>query len=361
MTQRRSFSVLCRELGLPEAAPLSTAPALSSSANVGRAFATAPEPIVGDARAGRGPPRLWAPAFVVNDAVTLERNANAPEQVRLRFLDLAPGLPAVEAIHPFFDDVAGFAVDAEDPVVVLDFRAGEAFFVDWNATRYLVAPADASPASPIHVAAYDVFALASGERCTVPVFVADWLAAAPREDAWLAEHIRALAADGRASSVVAAVGAWARLRSRTAADNADIVARALRGEVDDAFVAPNRWAREFLVGGHRDAVVRQAIGACGRLAEELGNIFAADPSDAATWRRFAEALRDRDDLESTRVMLHVVDAAADVERCSVDVDAAGHDLVLSLPVEPSLAADDHIVRVAVRMPDLWWGRPARVE
>jgi hypothetical protein len=363
MTKRRSPSVLRLALGLPEPEASTSVPALRPAENVSRAFAPSAEPILGAPRAGGGSQksaRVWSVPFAVMEMVSLERNENAPEQVRIRFLDAAAGTPSVEGIQPFLEDATGFEIDSEDPVVTLDFRADEAFFVDWNGRRHLVSAEDDSGSPAIHVATFDLFALSSAVRCAVPAFVAEWLIAPPSEDVWLASHVRELSIDGRASGVVAAVGAWTRLRSRTAAQRADLVAKSLRGEVDEDSVAPNRWARAFLVGAQLDSVVRSAIGSCGRLAEELGAIDAADPSEAPTWARFAEALRDRDDLESTRVMLHAAESAGELERCTVDVDAAGDDLVHSLPIEPSLANDEHIARVALKMPDLWWGKPARV-
>lgn len=365
MTKRRSPSDLRRELGLPEPEASQSIPALKAADNVGRAFAPSTEPILGAPHAGRGSqkPVVWSvPVKVTGGApFELERNENAPAQVRLRFLDAVVGTPFVEAIRPFFEDTTGFEVDREDPVVRLDFRADEAFFVDWNGKRHLVSAEDDTASPAVHVATFDLFALPpSAERVSMPAFVADWLSAPPREDEWLVGHIRELAAAGRAFGVVGAVGAWARLRSRTPARAATLVARSLRGEVDEESVAPQRWARTFLVGVHREAVVRAAIGTCGRLAEELGAVEAADPDVQATWTRFAAALRDRDDLESVRVMLHAAEAAAELVQCTRDVDAAGDDLVHSLPLEPSLATDAHIARVALMMPDLWWGKPARV-
>lgn len=363
MTKRRSPPVLRRELGLPEPEASQSIPALKPADNVGRAFAPSTEPILGAPHAGRGSqnPALWSVPVEVAGGVSIERNENAPEQVRLRFLDAAVGTPFVEAIRPFFEDTTGFEVDSEDPVVCLDFRADEAFFVDWNGKRHLVSAEDDTASPAIYIATYDLFALPSNaERVSMPTFVADWLSAPPGEDDWLVNHIQELADTGRAFGVVAAVGAWTRLRSRTPAQGATLVATSLRGEVDEEAVAPHRWARAFLVGAHRDAVVRVAIGCCGRLAEELGAMHAADPSLEATWTRFAAALRDRDDLESARVMLQAVEAATELVQCTRDVDAAGDDLVHSLPIERLLAADTHIARVALKMPDLWWGKPARV-
>ena len=363
MTKRRSPSVLRLALGLPEPEASTSVPALRPAENVSRAFAPSAERILGAPRVGRGSQKsaVWSVPFAVMEMMSLERNQNAPEQVRIRFLDAAAGAPSVEGIQPSLEDTTGFEIDSEDPVVALDFRADEAFFVDWNGKRHLVSAEDDSGSPAIHVATFDLFALSSAERCVVPAFVAEWLIAPPCEDVWLASHVRELTIDGRASGVLSAVGAWTRLRSRTAAQRADLVAKSLRGEVDEDSVASNRWARAFLVGTQLESVVRNAIGCCGRLAEELGSIGAADPGEAPTWVRFAEALRDRDDLESTRVMLHAAAAASEVERCTVDVDAAGDDLVNSLPIEPSMATDEHIVRVALKMPDLWWGKPARVD
>ena len=360
MTKRRSPSVLRRELGLPEPEASISVPPLVPAENVSRAFAPSAEPILGAPRAGRGSQKsaAWSVPFAITEMMSLERNENAPEQIRIRFLDEAIGTASVETIQPLFENTTGFEIDGD--VVALDFRADEAFYVDWNGRRHLVSAEDDSASPAVHVATFDLFALSS-ERFTLPAFVEDWLGAVPGEDVWLAKHVRDLAADGRATGVVAAVGAWTRLRSHTSERNAELVAKSLRGEVDESSVAPNRWARDFLVGAHLDSVVRGAIGSCGRLAEVLGAIGVADPEEATTWQRFAEALRDRDDLESTRVMLHAASAAGELERCTVDVAAAGDDLVHSLPIEPSMAADAHIARVALKMSDLWWGKPARVK